>query len=223
MKKNFDIISQVRFKSTRLPGKILLRFKNQSFLDYFLKNLKKIRGIRKIILACPKDEYSDIFKFISKKNSINIFIFKGDENNVLERYYRCAKKFKSDNIIRITSDCPFIPPSLVQKMIKYYSKNNIDFLTNNKPRLVPHGFDCEILSFKTLKKIFINAKKAYDKEHVTSWFYRNVFKKEINYTPIISKNFSKIRLTLDTPKDYLQYINDEKLFKKVKMYKYFFK
>ena len=39
----FDIITQVRFKSTRLPGKIFLKFLDTNFLSFFIANLKKLK------------------------------------------------------------------------------------------------------------------------------------------------------------------------------------
>ena len=116
---NFDIITQVRYGSSRLPGKVLLNFDKSNFLIYFILNLKKIKDVNKIILACPNDEYINIFNLIAKKLKIKIFAYKGSENNVLDRYYMCAKKFSSQNIIRITSDCPFINIHLVKNMINF--------------------------------------------------------------------------------------------------------
>ena len=211
----FDIITQVRFKSTRLPGKIFLKFLDTNFLSFFIANLKKIKNVRKVILACPDDEYKDIFVLFAKKLKVDIFFLKGDPNNVLKRYFYCAKKFSSPNIIRITSDCPFINPFLVSRMIKIYQNNKVNFLTNNKPRLVPHGFDCEIIKFQLLKKTYNSAKKKDEKEHVTPWIYKNYFDKKRNYTGLLKKNYSHLRLTLDTPSDYLFFLKNSKILKSI--------
>ena len=69
----FDIIAQVRLKSTRLPAKVLLKFNNENFLSLFLKNMKKVGSVRKIIIACPDDEYKELFKFFAKKTGVNFF------------------------------------------------------------------------------------------------------------------------------------------------------
>jgi len=211
---SFDIITQVRYKSTRLPAKILLNFTNENFLSFFLKNLKKTKQVRKVILACPKDEYSEIFEFFCKKLNIDFFSIEGSENDVLRRYFNCAKKFSSKNIIRITSDCPFINPLVITQMIKFYRKNRLQFLTNNKPRFIPHGFDCEIFSFNLLKKSFLSADSKYDREHVTPWMYNNIFKKK-NYIQIFDNDYSKLRLTLDTIKDYVYFMNNDKALKNI--------
>ena len=211
---SFDIISQVRYKSTRLPAKILLNYLNSNFVSFFFNNLKKTKQVRKIILACPKDEYSEIFMFFCKKFNIDFFSLKGNENNVLRRYFSCAKKFSSKNIVRITSDCPFINPLVIDQMIEFYKRNKLNFLTNNKPRFVPHGFDCEIFSYSLLNKTFLSSKSKYDKEHVTPWMYRNIFKKK-NNIKIFSKDYSDFRLTLDNINDYVYFMENDKLLKSI--------
>jgi spore coat polysaccharide biosynthesis protein SpsF len=211
---SFDIIIQARYKSTRLPAKILLKFSNDNFLCFLLKNLKKIKQVRKVILACPKDEYSEIFEFFCKKLKFDFFSLEGSEDDVLKRYFYCAKKFSSKNIIRITSDCPFINPLVITQMIKFYKKNKLQFLTNNKPRFIPHGFDCEIFSSNLLKKSFLSAYSKYDREHVTPWMYNNFFKKK-NYIQVFHHNYSHLRLTLDTIKDYIYFLNNDKTLKNI--------
>ena len=65
-------------------------------------------------------------------------------------------------------------------MISFYKKNKLNFLTNNKPRNVPLGFDCEIFNYKLLEQTFKMAKSKFDKEHVTPWMYKNCFSNKNN-------------------------------------------
>ena len=124
---NFDLITQVRYGSSRLPAKVLLNYKKSNLLTFFISNLKKIKNINRIIIACPNDIYTDIFKSISMKLGVELFSYSGNQNNVLNRYYMCAKKYSSENIIRITSDCPFINIEMVKHMINFYKKKNYFF------------------------------------------------------------------------------------------------
>jgi len=219
---NFDIITQVRYSSSRLPGKVLLNYGKVNLLTFFVANLKKIKSINKIILACPNDKYIDIFRLVAKKLGVELFSYNGDQNNVLDRYYKCAKKYSSENIIRITSDCPFINIEIVKYMMNYYRKKKLFFLTNNKPRYVPHGFDCEIVHFSILKRANMKAKSNYEREHVTPWVYKHYFKK-INNVKILKENYSGTRLTIDTPNDYLFFKKNEKILNKISTERNFIK
>ena len=93
---NFCIISQARFNSKRLPGKIFLNYDKENFFSFFLKNLKRVK-FTKLIVASPKDEHSSLISHYCDKLKIPVFFYKGNENNVLARYY-CAlvKRFKYD-------------------------------------------------------------------------------------------------------------------------------
>jgi len=212
---NFDIIIQCRFFSSRLKGKILYEFDKSSFLDFLLKNIKKTKGIRNVIIAVPSDKFTNVFKLIAKKNKVNFFYSNNvKENDVLKRYYLCAKRFKSHNIIRVTSDCPFINPVIIGQMIDFYKKNKLNFLTNNRPRYLPHGFDCEIIGRALLNTMNKKAKTLYDREHVMPWIYKNIFTKK-NNLKIINKNFSNIRLTLDHEDDYIKFKKNIDLLKNI--------
>ena len=217
---NFDLITQVRYGSSRLPAKILLNYDKTNLLTFFISNLKKIKNIDRIILACPNDRYVNIFKLLANKLNVNLFSYDGNEKNVLDRYYMCAKKYSSENVIRITSDCPFINIEMVKNMINFYKQKKLLFLTNNKPRYVPHGFDCEIIHYSILENAKLNSKTEYEREHVTPWIYKNYFKNE-NNIKILKKNYSDVRITIDTAKDYLFFLKNDKLLKKISREKNF--
>ena len=57
---------------------------------------------------------------LQKKNEIEYF--RGESDDVLDRYYNCAEKFSLDTIVRITSDEPFIDPTIVDQIINNFQK-----------------------------------------------------------------------------------------------------
>lgn len=213
---SYDIILQARYNSKRLPGKVLFSFGEKTYIEFLINNLKKIKKIRYIILASPQDVKNKIFKNIAKKNRIKFFSSnKIKENDLLSRYYFSAKKYNSKNIVRITSDCPFINRRIIEKMISFHLLEKKIFLTNNKPRNIPVGFDCEIMSFKILEKAYNSAKSEFDREHVTPYIYKNLFCKKNNNFKILKRNYSKLRLTLDYYDDYMYFNNNKKILKDI--------
>lgn len=212
----FDIILQCRTKSKRLPNKIFYKIRGNTILEILISNLKKIKIANKIILAVSFNDDLKNFKKVAKKNNVDLFVNKEgiSENNVLARFYNCSKKYKSENIVRITPDCPFINIHMVEKMMIFYKKNKLNFLTNNKPRRVPHGFDCEIFSAEILSKIYKSTKKSDHLEHVTKWIYKKNLNLVKNYT-VYNKNYSKLRITLDYLKDYNFFVKNFFLLNKI--------
>ncbi len=212
----FDVILQCRSNSKRLQNKIFYKINELTILEILILNLKKIKLLNKIVIAISFNEDIKKFRKIAHKHNIDLFVnHKGvSENNVLSRFFNCSKKYKSKNIIRITPDCPFINIHIVEKMMVYYKKKKLKFLTNNKPRRVPHGFDCEIFSFETLRHIYKNAKKLEHLEHVTMWIYKNNPDMVKNHS-IYNTDYSSIRLTLDYQSDYNFFVKNYSLLKKI--------
>lgn len=199
---NIHCIIQARVSSSRLPAKVLLNTCGKPLLMHLIDRIKKSKKITKIIVATSKEIEDDLIYFLCKKNKIDVF--RGSLTNLLSRYYFCAKRFKSDIIVRITSDCPLMDFNLIDKMITAYINRPVDYLSNIHPPTYPDGFDIEIFSFKTLKKIKRFAKKNYETEHVTPYLWDNphLFKL-MNYSEFKDDSlYRKYRLTLDYKEDF---------------------
>jgi len=180
MEKKLKItaIVQARLNSTRLPGKVLLKIKLKSILEIIQARLKESKYVNKIIFAIPKND--KLLKNFLKKKKFNYFL--GSNENVLQRYYECAKKNKSNIIVRITADCPLIDSGIIDNMIKIFKKNKLDLITNYFPPSFPDGLDVSIFSFKLLKETFLKAKNKYEKEHVVPYMIYKKNIKKYNYS-----------------------------------------
>ena len=200
-RKAVTCIIQARISSTRLPGKILLPGYNKSLLMHMIERLKKSKLIKEIIIATTINKIDDLIVDLCKKNKIKYF--RGNPTNLLDRYYKCAKKYKVENILRVTSDCPLMDSDLVDKVIKKYFLLKSDYMSNVHPPTFPDGFDIEVFNFKALKKTFSKAKKNYEKEHVTPYMWDNNknFKVD-NYLNKGENSYNKFRLTMDYKEDY---------------------
>ena len=164
-------IIQARMGSTRFPGKILenLDGKNSVF-DFLIRQLQSSEFLDKIIIASTTLEHDDIIEKISESHGLDCF--RGSENDVLDRYYQCAKKFSVDTIVHVTSDDPLIDPKILDNGIQIFNSKSFDVLTTNQPHTFPYGLDFEnylqkenifFILHMQIKKIFkffiINIKK----------------------------------------------------------------
>ncbi len=210
----FDILIQARLTSKRLPGKVMKKIGNRTALKMLLDRIKKAKLIDKVVIILPNNKKNNVLQKYIKK--IGYTSFRGSEKNVLDRYYKASKKFKSKNIIRITSDCPFIDVGVLNKMVKIFASLNYDYMSNIKPRSFPKGLDIEIFTFQTLKQTWTRAKTKYDKEHVTPYMVRS--KKFSHYNFKNNFNYQNLRVTLDTKKD-LEILN--KIYEKLSKIKNF--
>ena len=222
MKKKIHCIIQCRMSSTRLPAKIFLPGPKMPLIDHLIERIKFSKKINKIIIAAHNTKKNNFIKDYFKKK---IDVFCGDEKNVLNRYYKCAKFYKSDIVVRITSDCPLMDYRIIDHMIDYFNEQNCDYLSNVHPPSYPDGFDIEIFTYHSLGIANKLAKKNFQKEHVTPYIWDNpkLFKIK-NYWPIYIKKtlHNSHRLTLDYLDDFILISKIYKaLYKKKKKFSFF--
>ena len=202
---NIHIIIQARTCSTRLPNKVMKYLEDKIVLQHVYDRLKKSNYAQKVIITTTTNISDNIIVDYCLNN--NIEVFQGSELDVLNRYYETAKYYKSDIIIRVTSDCPLVDINYIDMMIDYYSKSDLKYLGpkyfgNHK---FPDGFNGEIFSFDVLEEANNNSNE-YQKEHVTTYIIEKYKKEEFTYPILYQKyrniHFSNLHLSLDTEGDY---------------------
>jgi len=192
-------IIQARMNSTRLPGKVLMNIDGKfPALFYTVEQLKNSKLLEKIVIATSSNqEDNNIEKFCRK---YNIKCFRGSLENVLDRYYQCAKEFGITTIVRIPADKPLIDPEIVDEVIQKFKENSFDCVTNFQPSTIPSGTEVEIFSFSALETAWKNASSAFDKEHVTPYIYKN--KEQFKIFNVVNKeDLSNFRWALDYKED----------------------
>jgi spore coat polysaccharide biosynthesis protein SpsF (cytidylyltransferase family) len=142
---------------------------------------------------------------------LGINYFTGSEDDVLDRFYKAAKKFKGENIVRITGDCPLIDPKIIDDVISNFFSNNVDYASNTNPPTFPDGFDVEVFKFSTLKEAHIKARQSTEREHVTPFIINNKKFKKFNLK--YPTDYSSLRLTLDEKEDFVLIAKIIKYFK----------
>ncbi len=206
-------IIQARMSSKRLPGKILKKINKLTLIEILINNLRRNNLFDKIIVATSNHKTDlKLVKFCQKKK-INFFV--GPLNNVYKRLLECAVVNSADFFLRINGDSPFIDIQVVKQLLRIKSKNKkYDIYTNVFPSTYPRGQSLEIIKTETMKKI--KKLNKSDKEHVTTYFYRNNKKfKILNMKNKI--NLSDLNLCIDKYND-LQYFS--KILKKINLKEY---
>ena len=190
-------IIQARTGSARLPKKVIQKIDNNlTVLDYVIGQVKYSQKIEKIIVATTDLIEDDLI--CKYANLQKIECFRGSSEDVLDRFYQCAKKYSAKTIVRITADNPLIDPNIIDKIINEYNK--CDFITNTLERTFPYGTEVEVFSFVSLEKAWENAKKPSEREHVTP-FIRNPKNKFVLKNIKNQKNISNFRYTVDKLED----------------------
>ncbi len=194
-------IIQARTTSSRLPNKVLMNIEEKPMVFWVLKRVAKAKTLKQIILAIPEGRDNDPLAYFAKENKI--LCYRGSENDVLSRYYEAAKQFKATTIVRITADCPFIDPKIIDQVVLSHKRSKADYTSNVIERTFPRGFDVEVFSFKALEEAYFKAEGNFRREHVTPYFFENpnVFKL---HNVMAKKETARpeLRLTVDTKEDF---------------------
>lgn len=200
-----DAIIQARCSSTRLPEKVLKTLPYNSdttILQQVIRRVRRSGIIRDIIIATTTDQEDDKIVDIANKESVPYF--RGSKEDVLSRYYLAALQFKSDIVVRITSDCPCIDSNVIDKCIDLHLKSEADYTSNTIKRSFPHGLDVEVFNFSSLKEAYLKADKDFEREHVTPYIH-TTHKERFKIESLVAEDdlfAPDIRITVDTEEDY---------------------
>lgn len=203
---NIGILIQARLGSTRLPGKILLPFYGeQAIIDILLEKLHQATEVP-IIVATTTSPANDLL--VSHLESKGELVFRGSENDVLDRFIQAAELHHLDGIVRICSDNPFIDAKGIQLLIEKALTSNtqyIGFRINGLPSIKTHfGFWGEYVTRQALKHVADTTDEPLAHEHVTIHIYSHpeAYCCEWIDCPDFIQGRNDIRLTVDTQEDF---------------------
>ena len=198
-------IIQARTGSKRLPRKVLLTINGKPLLEYIVEFLRFSRLTDELIIATTDLSEDDAIEKLCKNNHVECY--RGNSNDVLRRYYECAKVFKGDLIVRITADNPLIDPTLVDEVIDICKKTGCDYASNMLHPSYPIGYLVEALTLDTLCKLNDTQKDPNSREHVTPHIRNNPHLYNVREIFAPKKlERPEWRLTVDHPED-LQLMN----------------
>lgn len=174
---NIICIIQARMDSSRLPAKVVAPIAGNSLLYYVIKRAS-LSKLKKVVVATTEKPIDNIVAFVSKQN--NVDCFRGDESDVLLRYFKAAQAYNASAVIRIASDCPLIDSELIDRVINIHTNNtDLDYIYIEG---YPIGLgDVELVSFSALETCHnnTNVKQTYYREHVTTYIRDNLQKFKI--------------------------------------------
>lgn len=193
-------IVQARMGSTRLPGKVMMDLLGEPVLVRDVNRLRRSELLDEVVIATTTMPADDQIVSLCKERGCPYY--RGDENDVLDRYYQTARACNADVIVRVTSDCPMIDPEIIDKIIRaFLDVPDIDYVSNIlPPRTFPRGLDTEVMTFRSLERAWTDDTDPKLREHVTSYIYRNPEQFQIHGV-FNEMDLSSHRWTLDTPED----------------------
>ena len=197
-------IIQARMGSSRLPGKVLRRLAGRTVLAHVIGRVSAVLGLDCTVVATTCAAADDTVAREAQMNGA--LVYRGSEQDVLDRYYQAALEQSAGTIVRITSDCPLLDPAVVGAMLQDFknaasSSQPYDYMSNGLRRTFPRGLDAEIFTMDALTCAHRAASAPYEREHVTPYIYEHPDKFRIHSFES-GRDLSHLRWTLDTAEDF---------------------
>jgi len=192
------VIIQARMGSTRFPNKVMKKVNGISLIELLLTRLSKANEVEQIVVATTIDPRNLVLE--KHVEALGYSVFKGSENDVLERYYQAAQLHQADIVVRVTGDCPLIDPVVVDRVIREFKDSRLDYVSNISPPTYPDGLDTEVFSFQALKRAHEDSTESREREHVTPYIREsgNFLMGNVPH----SEDCSHERWTVDEPEDF---------------------
>ncbi len=183
--------------STRLPGKVLMPLAGVPALGHVVERLSHCKALESTVVATTTEPADDAIADFCDHSGVPVF--RGSEDDVLDRYHRAAEAFDADPIVRITADCPAIDPVVVDQVVVGFFAGEYDLY--GLAGEFPDGLDCTVFSRSGLDRAWQEATLASEREHVGPYIQ--------NHPDLFSNGGVELfhgqahhRWTLDMPEDY---------------------
>ena len=198
------IFIQARLNSTRLPGKVLKTVNGKTLLGYLVERLRLCEVAGPLVIACPKP---DAGVFGELADAVG---FDGEENDVYSRFMSLlahgSPYAKAPYFIRVCADSPLLDPKIVDLCATLLMHTNSPIVTNAMMRSYPQGQCVEGVGtwgFKNAYRMNGEPMSDDDKEHCgMPYLYRHNRPQVLNFVNEDRKDYSDIRMQVDTQEDF---------------------
>ncbi|MFP3903953.1 MAG: cytidylyltransferase domain-containing protein [Armatimonadota bacterium] len=194
-------VIQARMTATRLPGKTLKKLSGRSLLAWTILSTRACPSIDSVIVATSVNESDD--PIVREAWGNGAVVYRGEEDDVLQRYLDAIDDLGLDTIVRICGDAPIFSPWVADGVIQEYHQSGKDYVSNTHKETFPYGTQAEVFSAEVLKRSAHVTDRPTDHEHVTPALRRRT--DLFSCLSIVAPepiNRGRYRLCVDTPTDY---------------------
>lgn len=187
------ILITARLKSTRLPGKALIDLNGRPLLAYQIERLRSHTDVPIVVCTSTNRQDDPLEKFAVEMGCV---CFRGSEEDVLDRYLRCAEQHSIDRMYITYADEPFTDIDLLKITFRKMDRNEMVWVRNDAypDGVFGYGFTRRALEL-------INVMKTSEENEVWGEMVSRLPIKVVrNVAPYLT-NKGAFRLTVDYPED----------------------
>jgi|SRR5579871_1162092 len=184
--------------STRLPGKALADIAGKPMLERVVERTRRIAGLREVVVATAVSANDE--RIVKECRRLDTAVFRGSEEDVLDRYWQACRRWKADAVVRICSDCPLIDAGESTRVVDAFVAQQPDLAANDLEPSYPVGLGTEVISARALETAWREAVLPYERQHVAPFIYRHPERFQL-LNVAAPGDYSRMRWTVDTRED----------------------
>lgn len=191
------ILVQARYNSSRLPGKACREINGLPLLWHIYRRMLTCNEADQVVCSLGYEDEEILSKLCVKYGMYHCY---GDEEDLLHRHRRTATRFFADAVVRITGDCLFHDPELLDAQIRAFKENwpTTRALSNWPDRRISEGLDAEVWGLELLEEL--NRRPECPREDFATYAIQHGLVQQM-WGPHREKYGEDIHLSIDTPED----------------------
>lgn len=162
---------EARRGASRLPDKVLQPVLGEPMLARIIERVKRARRVDAIVVATTQEVQDDAVAELAGRCGVGVH--RGPTEDVLARVVGAAQSASADAIVELMGDNPFADPAVIDELVAVYQYGAADYVANLPARTYPLGIDTQVFGARLLVEIAATADAPEDREHVTTYIYRN--------------------------------------------------
>ena len=164
-------VIQARCGSSRLPGKVLLPLAGKPLLVRMVERVKAATFAGTVVVATTTLREDNAIDDLCQREGFSCF--RGHVRDLLDRHYQAGLRERAEAVVKIPSDCPLIDPGVIDRVLAFYAEipGRFDYVSNLHPPTYPDGNDVEVMSWPALALAWQEARRDYEREHTTPFFW----------------------------------------------------
>ena len=191
-----DAFIQVRMTSTRVPRKALVPLAGEACLDHVVRRVARAKCLSHVVICTSAEPVDDAL--VDEADALGVSVFRGDADDCVDRFLRCAEAFESDVIVRICGDSPLVAPEAIDGGAGFLVAEQLDYVWS--PSL-PVGTYVEFFTAAALQRAALTATNRAVSDDLTYFLRRTEINRVGEYEPPASLRRPDLVLALNRPED----------------------
>lgn len=193
---------EARMGSSRLPGKTLSEiYAGMHLLDCVVRRFRLVDRIDDVVVATTTESGDDAIAEWCNANGVSLF--RGSEDDVLDRVAGAASHYGADAIVQMGADSAYLDYLLVDQLVERYLQGDCDYVCNDLKLTYPLGIYGHVVNVRKL--VELNQREdlsVEDREDVVRYVWEHPERYRIcNIEAGPDFSYPELRLTVDYPED----------------------